>query len=225
VRPDVLVLPSPLLPPTAYSGLVAALRRRGLGCCLATSTSVSSASHLLGDWSGQATSRTHFIAHSNAGYLAPTVRQAIGADTRIIFLDAALPPLTGDTALAPRPLRHHLATMVDERGLLPPWTRWWQPQEMATTIPASQFAALDASCPQLPLCYFDERIHAPDGWARQRNAYLAFGDTYADEVALARDLSWPLELLHGGHLAFLWDVEPVVNAVERLFHASSGGAG
>ena len=53
------------------------------------------------------------MAHSNAGLAAPTVRcRAEGA--RLVFMDAALPPESGPTALAPEGLRAHLSGLADE---------------------------------------------------------------------------------------------------------------
>ena len=40
----------------------------------------------------------------------------------------------------------------------------------------------------------------PPGWERLPAAYLAFGDTYADERAEAVRRGWPVETLPGLHL-------------------------
>ena len=40
---------------------------------------------------------------------------------------------------------------------------------------------------------------------RRPTAYLAFGDTYADEVAFALAHRWPLSVLPGRHLQMLHD--------------------
>ena len=39
----------------------------------------------------------------------------------------------------------------------------------------------------------------PAGWERGTRAYLAFGSTYADEVATATRLGWPVHTVTGAH--------------------------
>ena len=64
-----------------------------------------------------------------------------------------------------------------------------------------------------------QRVGVPPGWAERPCAYLAFGDTYAEETARARDLGWPVEVLDGRHLHLLVDPDAVLEAVLRLERA------
>ena len=50
-------------------------------------------------------------------------------------MDAALPPETGSTTLASDGFYAHLASLADEHGVLPPWTRWWPRDDLAGVIP------------------------------------------------------------------------------------------
>ena len=68
----------------------------------------------------------------------------------------------------------------------------------------------------MPLAYFDTHLTAPDGWTSSRNAYLAFGGTYVDELARARDHRWPYATLDGGHLQFLVEPNAVADAILAL---------
>ncbi len=45
----------------------------------------------------------------------------------------------------------------------------------------------------MPLAYFRSRLGAPDGWVTHPQAYLALGDTYAEETAFARRHGWPTD--------------------------------
>ncbi|WP_252975609.1 hypothetical protein [Janibacter melonis] len=166
VRP--LVLPSPLLPALAYAELADASPARA-------------------GWSARVAA-TDLVAHSNAGYLAPLVRETAGLDVPLVAMDAALPPESGRYALAPPALRDMLTALADADGLLPPWTRWWPSGALDDVVPADRLAELDAACPRLPVAYVDEIFEAPKGWATRPCAYLAFGQTYAEEIAAAR--SW-----------------------------------
>ncbi len=65
----------------------------------------------------------------------------------------------------------------------------------------------------MPLAYFRSRLGAPDGWVTHPQAYLALGDTYAEETAFARRLGWPTEVLEGAlHLHHLLDPDAVAPA-------------
>ena len=58
---------------------------------------------------------------------------------------------------------------------------------------------------------------APDGWTSHPQAYLALGDTYAEETALARRLRWPVTVLEGAlHLHHLVDPDAVAAAALDL---------
>jgi hypothetical protein len=49
-----------------------------------------------------------------------------------------------------------------------------------------------------------------------RAAYLGFGDTYAEEQALARARGWPVETRDGRHLHQLVDPVGVADLLVRL---------
>lgn len=215
-----LTLPSPLLPPGAYEPLAEALNRRGHETAVADPVGAESGQKLVHRWAAvtRAKGPSALLAHSNAGYLAPGVRAAVGERLPIVFMDAALPPEDGPTRLAPERFRAHLRSLVmDDSGMLPPWTRWWPREAMQEVVPAHLFDGIDEACPQLSLSYFDTEVTAPVGWSLEPNAYLAFGETYADEVARAHSHLWPT-IEHGGtHLQFLWEPDVVARLIDELF--------
>lgn len=224
MRDAVLLLPSPLLPASAYGDLVEALDAVGLDTFVATpelGPGEVVPADIVQQWATANDGERLLLAHSNAGYLAPAVRAMASSDQRLIFMDAALPPTLGKALLAPPAFRAHLARLADDHGLLPPWTRWWTPEELAGVIPHHRFDALDRSCPRLPLSYFDGETAVPLGWVDGPDAYLAFGDTYADELAFAMTHGWPWERLEGGHLHFLHEPSSVAAHVQRLAAALS----
>ena len=62
----------------------------------------------------------------------------------------------------------------------------------------------------MPLSYFRSRLGAPVGWADQPQAYLAFGETYAEETAFAQEHGWPTTVLDGAlHLHHMVDPDAV----------------
>ena len=120
------------------------------------------------------------LAHSNAGRYAA----AVAAGRPVVYVDAALPPPSGDATLAPDALLEHLAGLADTDGLLPPWTHWWSEEDIAAVVPDPHvLAGIRAVEPRMPLSYLRARLGAPPGWQLSRQAFLALGGTYAAELA------------------------------------------
>jgi hypothetical protein len=162
------------------------------------------------------------VAHSNAGRYAV----AASGGTPVVYLDAALPPEHGDAPLAPEGLLEHLAGLADGDGTLPPWTRWWEDENIAAVVPdPAVLAGIRADEHRMPLAYFRSRLAAPAGWVTHPQAYLALGDTYAEETALARRLGWPTLVLDGAlHLHHLVDPDAVAGALLDLAGALGAGS-
>jgi hypothetical protein len=197
-----------------------ALDERGYAAELADASRPVSGSALVERWRPLTAGAGLLVAHSNAGYLAPLVRPQ--PTTPVVFVDAALPPASGTTRLAPVRFRAQLAALAEADGLLPAWTRWWPREAIAEVVPAELVDRIDGDCPRVALEYLDSEVAAPDGWATGPNAYLAFGETYADELAFATENGWCTSTLIGGHLHLLWDPSGVAEAVDRL--ARSAGS-
>jgi hypothetical protein len=215
VTARLLVLPSPLLGPVGYEPLADALRGRGHDTAVAECREPISAGRLVDEWSEAARSADVLVAHSNAGYLAASVAAAAGVGA-VLFMDAALPPASGPTLLAPPELLETLAELADDDGRLPPWTRWWPEEEMAHLLPAPWFERVDAAAPRLSLDYFGTAVSPPPGWRHGACAYLAFGTTYATEVAFAREAGWPVTEVAGHHLWHLARPVEVAVALDAL---------
>ncbi|MER7070150.1 hypothetical protein [Terrabacter sp. NPDC000476] len=221
-----LLLPSPLLPAHVMDDLAASLGRSGLPATVASPGLAPGEGppHLVARWARQLRAGTVLVAHSNAGYLAPHVRSAAGTAGPVVFVDAALPPASGAHRLAPPAFRSWLGELVEDDGRLPPWTRWWPRSDVEQAVPAGRFDELDRACPRLPLAWFDTTLTAPPGWVAQPAAYLAFGTTYADELAFASRHGWPVADLEGGHLLLLSEPGAVADAVLALVGQLSRGA-
>lgn len=213
-----LVLPSPFLPAHAYADLAAALTRAGCAARVASADlgEGEGAGDLVRRWADEVWPSDVVVAHSNAGYLAPLARESAGLDVPLVAMDAALPPAQGRYALAPPAVRDMLTALADVDDLLPPWTRWWPSGALDDVVPAGRLEGLDAACPRLPVGYVDEVFEAPKGWATRPSAYLAFGQTYAEEVAAARSWGWPVQVLDGAHLHHLHAPDEVAAAVIAL---------
>ncbi|WP_200945060.1 MULTISPECIES: alpha/beta fold hydrolase [unclassified Nocardioides] len=156
------------------------------------------------------------VVHSNAGLHAPLLASRLGARATV-YVDAALAGDGPDTGLAPPRFLDFLTGLADDDGLLPPWTHWWSEDDVRDLFPdPSTRARVEAEQPRLPLSYFSSRVEVPPGWADRPSAYLAFGETYADEIATARGRGWPVTVLRGRHLHQLVDPDEVAAAITDL---------
>lgn len=156
------------------------------------------------------------VPHSNAGLYVPTLRERLDV-TGAVFVDAALPGSGGETGLAPEGLMSRLRELADPDGVLPPWTHWWEASDVTELFPSEEVRrSVERSQPRLPLSYFRARLPVPVGWVDRPSAYLAFGETYADEVAFALSSRWPVSVLPGRHLQMLHDPAGVGAEILRL---------
>jgi hypothetical protein len=218
--PQVAFLASPLLGPAVWRSAAEALSDLGWrvlavpGPAEAPTGPAEVLQHLLGCLpTGPALA---LVAHSNAGLYLPR----LGAEREVVanvYADAALPAAVGPTPMAPPPMLDLLKQLVDNDGLLPPWTEWWEEVELASLLPdAAARAAIVADQQRLPMTYFTATIEAPVGWTTKPAAYLAFGDTYHIERDQATRWGWPVKTLNGGHLHPLVAPESVAKALDKL---------
>ena len=82
------------------------------------------------------------------------------------------------------------------------------------------FERIDAAAPRVPLSYVDTEVVLPPGWPHGSCAYLAFGDTYAEELGRAERAGWPTRRLGGGHLHWLAEPEETAAALMDLVRAA-----
>ena len=212
-----LVLPSPFLGSPAYAPLVAALRAGGDDASVATYAEPPVAAELVDAWSSAAAKLDEvvLVPHSNAGYLAPVVSER-RSGLPVVFMDAALPAPSGTSPLVPAGLRSHLAALADADGMLPAWSRWWPRDDLDDVLPGAWFDRIDAIAPRVPLAYVDETVDVPDGWERGRRAYLAFGETYAEELTRVRELGWPHRVVPARHLHCVVDPDETTAELRSL---------
>lgn len=217
-----LILPSPFLGPTAYERLAETLAAEGDSTAVATLPPAPfQPDDVLAGFVEQAArfAATVLLPHSNAGLYAPSVAAASGGVVATIYVDAALPARGSErTPLAPAAFADQVFAMADDQGLLPPWTRWWDAADLEPMFPSAQWLArVDGAAPRLPAAYVRSTLPVPHGWETRPSGYLAFGDTYAAELAFARSAGWPTARLAGHHLSLLTDPVAVAAQVRDLW--------
>lgn len=222
MSPTLALLPSPLLGPAVWAGVAGILAERGWAVAVPPAfSSIGSFRDVVAHWEQALPDRGDYVLvpHSNAGLYVP----AIGERRRVVgtvFTDAALPPPSGTTPMAPPAMYRMLAGLADADGLLPPWTQWWSTADLEAVLPdAAARAAVTSEQVRLPLAYFSDRMPVAAGWTDSPAAYLAFGDTYRRERRAATDRGWPARTLEGNHLLMLTDPALVASVLEELLEA------
>ena len=219
MSPRLVVLPSPLLGPATYAPLAAALTAGAMATTVAELPDRDfSPSEVLSCFRSQVADQgaTVVVAHSNAGYYAPAAALDLGVPT--IFMDAALPAVgESETRLAPPAFAEFIGSLALCNGLLPPWPLWWDRADVAALFPDDDWIDLVIrEAPRLSPAYFTTPLQVPRGWEVRPAAYLAFGDTYAAELAFARSAGWVVRQEAGHHLTHLAEPDRVADVVVEL---------
>ena len=152
------------------------------------------------------------VPHSNAGLYMPAVVDALGERVRgVVFIDAALP---GNGHYTTPDFLRRLATAD---GLLPPWTSWWDEDDVAELFPNAHVQAdVEAEQPRMPLAYYDHLPPATPNWSAPRLGYIWFGPPYDKDAVQAANRGWPTVHLPGGHLHMLTDPYAVAAALLEI---------
>ncbi len=158
------------------------------------------------------------VGHSGAGPLLPPVADTLAMrPAQLVFVDAGVPPSSGDAALVPDELAAHLVTLANGYGLLPRWSEWFGADAMRTLVPDDDvLAEIVAELPQLPLSYFHERVPMPDAWTVHRAAYILCSDPYREDAAEAAARGWPITHLPGTHLDIVTRPLAIADTLETL---------
>jgi hypothetical protein len=216
---SLVLLPSPLLGPAVWAPVAHLLQSRGHVPLVPTLPPVvATPADVIAGWL-QEIPVDHdllLVPHSNAGLYVAALAQALPVRGSV-FVDAGLPSGRPTTPTAPSAFRQFLGGLADAEGLLPPWSRWWEPDEVGALFPdPATRAAVEREQRRLPLSYFDAEVPSPPGWEALPTAYLAFGDTYAYERSSAERRGWPVRTLPGEHLHLIADPEGVTDALLGL---------
>jgi hypothetical protein len=155
------------------------------------------------------------VPHSNAGLYVPALTAA-RAVAGCVFVDARLPPATGAPPAAWPGHREWLVELADADGVLPPWTQWWDTGVSSLFPNDAVRTEVEREQRRLPFAYFKQAPPVLPDWDLLPAAYLAFGDTYAEERTDAAGRGWPVATLPGEHLHMLFDPVGVADAIEDL---------
>ena len=221
MEPTLALLPSPLLGPSVWQRVAAELKSNGWSVTTVpiSPTAPRTPEDVLQTFllAVPADRDVILVPHSNAGLYVPSLVRR-GRVVGAVFVDAGLPPREGDVPLAPPAFFASLAGKADADGLLPPWTSWWDEADVAELFPnAAVRERVEREQSRLPLSYFAASLSVPLGWDDGlRGAYLAFGDTYGEDLESAADRGWPTTTMPARHLHTLMDPAAVASELQTL---------
>jgi hypothetical protein len=160
---------------------------------------------------------TVLVGHSGAGPLLPPIAdQMARPPARLVFVDAGVPPLSGEASLVPDEFLDSLRALA-QGGVLPKWSEWFGPGTMETLVPdLDRRAAVVAELPRVPLSYFDGPVPMPTGWSKVGCAYILLSEAYRSDAAEAAARDWPVIELPGGHLDIVMRPGEIADALVEM---------
>ena len=214
---SVILASSPMIGPLTMATLGRALAERGIA--IATPTAEPELDRFIGAAAGVAPPGrprpSVLVGFSAAGPRLFAVAAAVEPDA-VIFMDARLPVdgMAPDAEPAFAELLDRLP--IDADGTLPAWPSWWPAAVLESLVPQRSLRdAFVAECPCVRRAMLSTPIPAPTYVGPC--AYLAFGDTYADQRSVALDRGWPVATLGGQrHLAPFVAPDTVADALVDL---------
>ena len=218
---QIVLLGSVFLPATVFGPLADALAEHGHRARVASAEHATTPGEVLDaylDAIGDARGVVG-VAHSNAGAYVPAL-VARGHLDSVVFMDAVLPGPDGGEHQA---VRSDLGDVLRARvvdGALPRWTEWWPIDQVRPLFPdEATLADVHDATPRVAAEYLDGTVEVPAGWTDGvRGAFLAFGETYADERRLAASLGWPTRTIDLAHLGFLQRPNAVARELTALIN-------
>ncbi len=152
------------------------------------------------------------VGHSGAGPLLPVIAKQLNP-SRLVFVDASLAPIDGESTLVPEKFMGALTALAQD-GVLPPWSEWFAPGTIETLIPDPVARdAVVSDLPRLPLSYFRARVPVPDGWATAPCAYVLLSEGYRREAEQAASRGWRVLEIVGSHLDLVAQPRKVAEAL------------
>ncbi len=217
-----LLVHSPLLGPSSWAGVAAAVAARGHRAVVpdlrAAVTGPAPHHDAIVDAAASAIAIAPvvIVGHSGAGaYLPGIAARMHRAPVAVVFVDAVLPSCTGSHRTDPAVER-----LLDEHtseGMLHPWLSWWDDQVVAAILPDEAMRAeLAADLPRVPRRLYDEAVPMPPGWCELPTTYLRLSAAYAAEMEEAERRGWPTRSLDADHLTTVTAPGRVLDAVEEL---------
>jgi hypothetical protein len=216
---------SPLLGPTTWFWVAQELRRRGHHVVVPAPLAAA----VVGGWRAWTDAvvdaiGTHgpavIVGHSGAGPLLPLIASTmVPPPSQLVFVDAGLPPISGDATVVPDQFLGALRALAHD-GVLPKWSEWFGPTAMEELISNEEHrAAVVAELPEVPLSFFEASVPLPEGWSSATSgAFVLLSEPYRSDATEAASRGWPVLELPGAHLDIVVRPAEVADALIRVAH-------
>jgi hypothetical protein len=224
---EFVLVHSPFLGPSSWSGVAEELRRdgrRAVAPSLVGALTSPSPLHLaLAGAAIEAVSgRVTLVVHSGAGPLVPAVVDLMPSQVAaVVFVDATLPhPGRTWVDTVPAEMAEQLTGMVGPDGLLPRWHEWFPPAALTELVPDERVRAVfSADVPRVPLRYLQELAPDSNAWQAVPRGYVQLSAAYQDAAAEARRAGWPVARVDGHHLSSVTEPAAVAAAITQMSDA------
>jgi hypothetical protein len=154
------------------------------------------------------------VGHSAAGAILPAVA-GLRPETRLIFVDATLPPCDGPATAGGQFLDALRGIATD--GLLPAWSQWWGEGVLQYLVhDEARRKVIEQELPRLPLMFFETPISLPADWCAGRGGFLLLSEFYRADATAAAALGWPVIERPGGHLDIANEEDDIAEMLEEL---------
>ena len=216
--PTFALIHSPLAGPATWAGVAGELRARGAQVVVPDIRAAAEQGGTVGDVVAAAAAQLPdaelvMVGHSGAGVLLPAIAATSGRPAAgYIFVDAHLPPGSGEIPVAPEGYVELIAPLAVD-GVLPRWADWWATALERLVPDRAMRAALRADMPQLPLRYFSGTVRIPTGWTAVPAAYVRLSEAFEAVAADAEERGWPVVRFAGGHIHMAVDPAAVATAI------------
>lgn len=218
-----LLIPSFLLGPEIWRGVVEVMEMLGQSCIVARPgrTTTSDADHI-GPWVDQVVAAVPVELEGAlvvCGYSACTPRLPLVVDalleaghdvTAMIMVNGRLPEDGAVPAERDSPFMDTLDALVRPDGYLPPWHRWWGPMVEDMLPDDAMRQRILSECKVTPRSLYDQPIPAPKLPRQVIKGFLGLGDMYLPSLESAVEQGWEVTKIDGQHLDLV--VSPVLTA-------------
>ena len=137
------------------------------------------------------------VGHSGAGSFLPSI--AAGASARLVFVDAGIPPCSGEVTASGDFIDRLRA--LSSSGVLPKWSTWWGDGAMeALVTDDDRRQQIVDELPEVPLSFYESPIPLPERWCELPSAFVLLSDAYRADAETARSRQWPILERIGSHL-------------------------
>lgn len=219
---------SPSVGPSTWAAVAESLERRGHAAVVPDLTGVAAGGGPYWPRVVEAVRATApdtplvLVAHSNAGFFVPLVKEGLGERVvACVFADAHIPPRDGLIKVAEEGFLPFLRNLAGPGGVLPRWTDWWDEEDVVAMLPDPAVRVrVTGEQPRLPLDYYTQPVPVPAGWDDVRCSCLWFGPPYDTVAEQAARRGWPVTRVPGLHLHQLVDPEGVTDALLKLSRKS-----